>query len=134
MISIVNSLRLMAEDWHSRIGYNEQAAVLSKAADRIAELERQITLLRDALEAERKLRIFGQSPECGQTHWESIRDMRRAVYDATEDALAATYDLSGLVICDAEPAAWLSKDGQDFSYQQSARFTTPLYEAKELGK
>jgi hypothetical protein len=47
------------------------------------------------------------------------------------EALDATADLAGLVVCAAEPVAWLSKDGQDFSYQQSAYFTTPLYEAKE---
>ena len=44
--------------------------------------------LRDALIAERDLRVFGQSEECGQTHWESIRDMRREVYERTDAALA----------------------------------------------
>ena len=55
-----------------------------------ARLRQQVTLLRDTLTKERDLRVFGQSVECGKTHWESIRDMRRDVYKGTEEALAAT--------------------------------------------
>ena len=33
-----DQLRLMAEDWHSRIGYNQSSAALSKAADEIDKL------------------------------------------------------------------------------------------------
>lgn len=39
--------------------------------------------LRDALEEERRLRIIGQQPDI---HWESIREMRRACYAATDAA------------------------------------------------
>jgi len=87
--------------------------------EKIEELEQQLdnatkqnVMLREALEAERKLRVFGQSPECGQTHWESIRDMRRTVYDATERALAATDDLKGVHLCDAEQVAFRTFDGE----------------------
>lgn len=41
--------------------------------------------LRDALEEERRLRIIGQQPDI---HRESIRDMRRACYAATDAALS----------------------------------------------
>lgn len=41
-----------------------------------------------ALVEERRIRLIGQSEECGQTHWESLRDMRRAAYDATDAAIA----------------------------------------------
>ena len=34
-LKIQDQLRLMAEDWHSRIGYNAQVALLSKATDAI---------------------------------------------------------------------------------------------------
>ena len=40
-MKISDQLRLMAEDWHSRIGYNSQAALLSKAADAIENGEPQ---------------------------------------------------------------------------------------------
>jgi hypothetical protein len=85
---------------------NEQLATRTIAA------EKQVVMLRAALEAERNLRIFGQSPECGQTHWESIRDMRRAVYDATEEALNATQDLSGYILCDADSVATVVGDAK----------------------
>jgi len=44
------------------------------------------TNLAQALRAERDLRILGQQPD---VHWESLRDLRRAVYTATDEALAA---------------------------------------------
>lgn len=52
-----DQLRLMAEDWHSRIGYNQASAALSKAADefdatqtQLAASQAQIKVLRDAIE------------------------------------------------------------------------------------
>lgn len=41
--------------------------------------------LLQALQDERDLRILGQRPD---VHWESLRDIRRAVYAATDDAIA----------------------------------------------
>ena len=40
-LKISDQLRLMAEDWHSRIGYNSQVALLSKAADAVENGEPQ---------------------------------------------------------------------------------------------
>lgn len=41
--------------------------------------------LLEALKSERALRVIGQHPD---VHWESLRDMRRSVYAATDAALA----------------------------------------------
>ena len=38
-MTLQDQLRLMAEDWHSRLGYNQACEVLSKAADKIDDLE-----------------------------------------------------------------------------------------------
>jgi len=98
------------------------------ARERILDLKqqldnatKQVVLARDAVAA---LEKFGTTVAPSSSFWEEI-------WPEYEKALAATADLAGLVVCDAEPAIWLSIDGQDFSYQQSARFTTPRYEAKE---
>lgn len=40
-LKIQDQLRLMAEDWYSRIGYNAQVALLSKAADALENGEPQ---------------------------------------------------------------------------------------------
>ena len=39
----------------------------------------------EALKSERTLRVIGQHPD---VHWESLRDMRRSVYAATDAAIA----------------------------------------------
>lgn len=44
--------------------------------------------LLEVLLEERRIRILGQSPECGQMHWESIREMRNAAYEKTDAAIA----------------------------------------------
>ena len=38
-MTLQDQLRLMAEDWHSRLGYNQACEVLSKPADKIDDLE-----------------------------------------------------------------------------------------------
>lgn len=48
-----------------------------------------IRQLLEALEEERRIRILGQSPECGIVHWESIRDLRRRAYENTDVAITA---------------------------------------------
>jgi hypothetical protein len=67
----------------------------SKNADCIRDQHETITQqaavieqMREALVGERDLRILGQSPECGQIHWESLREMRRGVYGNTDAAIA----------------------------------------------
>lgn len=70
--------------------YTDDIGLSAEAADRIEDIEAQVKMLREALIQERDLRVFGQSPECGKTHFESIRDMRCAVYSNTDEALAAT--------------------------------------------
>ena len=57
-MKIQDQLRLMAEDWHGRIGYASACEVLSKAADQITTLK---SALREAL-------------ECGEDgDWQSAR-------------------------------------------------------------
>ena len=48
-MKIVDKLRLMADDWHSRIGYNDACKTLSKAADEIAHLEEENARLREQI-------------------------------------------------------------------------------------
>lgn len=57
-----------------------------------ASLRKQRDELLAALVAERDLRILGQSEECGQIHWESIRDMRRETYAKTDAAISSAKD------------------------------------------
>lgn len=38
-MTLQDQLRLMAEDWHSRLGYNQACELLSRAADKIDDLE-----------------------------------------------------------------------------------------------
>ena len=57
-------------------------------ADAAAELRRLHAInaeLVEALKSERALRVIGQHPD---VHWESLRDMRRSVYAATDAVLA----------------------------------------------
>lgn len=56
--------------------------------DQINRLIAQREELLVALTEERRIRVLGQSPECGQTHWESMRDLRRSAYAATDAAIA----------------------------------------------
>ena len=79
----------------------------------ILDAQKQNVMLRDALQQVVDIKAF------------------RVTTRLCKEALDATANLAGLILCDAKSAIWLSKDGQDFSYQQSARFTTPRYEAKE---
>lgn len=67
---------------------DRQRAEIESLRAQIAALLAVIEAKDAALTAERDLRILGQSPECGNIHWESIRGMRRKVYSQTEDALA----------------------------------------------
>lgn len=45
--------------------------------------------LLEALREERHLRLIGQLPNCGNIHWESLRDMRRDAYARTDAAIAS---------------------------------------------
>lgn len=57
-------------------------------AEASAELRRLHAInaaLVEALKSERALRVIGQHPD---VHWESLRDMRRSVYAATDAVLA----------------------------------------------
>lgn len=74
----------------SRGGDTPNLVVVVSPEDAIADA-RLIAAAPDLLEAlkeERRIRLIGQSPECGQSHWESMRDLRRAAYDATDAAIA----------------------------------------------
>lgn len=51
----------------------------------LAEAQKVIEGLRAALTQERRVRLLGQEPN---VHWESMRDLRRACYAATDAALA----------------------------------------------
>jgi hypothetical protein len=99
----------------------ELGAAGEEAADRIEELEqqlaereKQIVLMRDALE-------YAWKPSY-ETN--GITGARMA-----NEALAATQDLSGLVLCDAEPVGYI-KEG----YYRSAKWNEdgPLYKARKL--
>ena len=56
-----------------------------KAAAELRRLHEVNAELVEALKSERALRVIGQHPD---VHWESLRDMRRSVYAATDAALA----------------------------------------------
>ena len=56
-MKIQDQLRLMAEDWHSRIGYNSACEVLSKAADKIDALEVEQPLTEPELRAGIELQL-----------------------------------------------------------------------------
>jgi hypothetical protein len=74
-------------DWH------EAKRIAAAELRRLHEAnEAKDALLRQALSAleeERRIRLIGQSPECGQVHWESMRDMRRAAYASTDATITA---------------------------------------------
>lgn len=50
-MKIQDQLRLMAEDWHSRLGYNQACELLSRAADKIDDLEAEQPLTDPELRA-----------------------------------------------------------------------------------
>lgn len=74
-------------------------------------MTKTIDALVEALEAEKAMRLYGQSPECGKEHWESIRERRRAVYEATDAALAQARAEQ------AEPVGHLRVMGRLHDYQ-----------------
>jgi hypothetical protein len=88
---------------------------LIEQTTKLNNTEKHNVLLRDALTYERSL------------YQEAGSDLGELGLEALE----STQALGNCIICDAKPAIWLSIDGQDFSYQQSAYFTTPLYQPKE---
>jgi hypothetical protein len=57
----------------------------AKAAAELRRLQADNEALREALTEERRVRLLGQEPD---VHWESMRDIRRACYAATDAALA----------------------------------------------
>ena len=48
--------------------------------------------MREALAEEKRVRLLGQEPD---VHWESMRDIRRACYAATDAAIALADSLEG---------------------------------------
>ena len=66
-MKIQDQLRLMAEDWHSRLGYNQACELLSRAADKIDDLEKQRDELLVKVAAwEQKAANWMASPEAAQ--------------------------------------------------------------------
>jgi hypothetical protein len=55
-----------------------------QAAAELRRLHAEKEALREALTEERRVRLLGQEPD---VHWESMRDIRRACYAATDAAL-----------------------------------------------
>ena len=64
---------------------NDPQGLLSQAAAELRRLHAINAELAEALKSERALRAIGQHPD---VHWESLRDMRRSVYAATDAVLA----------------------------------------------
>jgi hypothetical protein len=91
--------------------------ILSECHERyeqqLAEREKQIVMLREALSRFYDSWINGYSV------------IETAAVEIAQEALAATADLSGLVLCDAEPVG-------DMRYSSDRRI--PLYKAKEILK
>jgi hypothetical protein len=79
-------LALKLADWLERSWkfYDEQHM---KATAELRRLHAENEALREALTEERRVRLLGQEPD---VHWETLRDIRRACYAATDAALAQT--------------------------------------------
>jgi len=109
---------------------NEEYRLLEQ---QLSESQKQIVMLREALETSDQL--LRGLPNSGGLYG-------LAVMDGNEEALAATADLSGLILCNAEPRSYLYShnsafgDGAIWSHRplhngQDALESLPLYQAKE---
>ena len=81
----------------------EAADIIESLRQQLADSQKQVTLLRDALKSIHAIedKLFGSD-------WEEIDEAR----DIANVALAATADLSGVILCHAEPVAWQTFDGE----------------------
>jgi hypothetical protein len=91
--------------WRYRI--NEGVTEYIRAdivAEQLAEREKQIVMLRDALYLTKKQAIDGRifTSMAAFTYWPN----------AVVKALTITQDLSGCILCDAEPVAWMRDAGE----------------------
>jgi hypothetical protein len=94
----MNMKHLEAENDILRTRYEDACAQLVKMHNMIDTLDRQIVVLQEALEY---IRDKCKSDPHG---WGAAK---------AKEALTATQDLSGLVLCDAEPVAWMRKWASD---------------------
>lgn len=91
--------------------------VIESLRQQLAHREAQIVGLRDA--------ALGLSRGVDWNHGTHAKIYRPALLRE----LAATDDLSGYILCDREPVAWLN-NGEAYPYPEGM----PLYRAKEQGK
>lgn len=98
--------------------------------EQLAERKKQIVILRDVIE--QLLDDMGEDGHC-------VCD---AAKTWAKEALTATQDLAGLILCDAEPRSYLYKHNSAFGYGfiwshrplhngQDALESLPLYKAKK---
>jgi hypothetical protein len=94
--------------------YNRKTnALIERHVQQLAERDKQNVLLRSWL------RKIADAAEDGETK----------AYMA-EDALAATADLSGLVLCDAEPVGWIDGSG----FPKHPNWIQGIEERRQYGK
>ena len=121
-----------------------QYDVMKASAEVLAE---QCDKMRQQLETSQKREVMLR--DALEYHQAQTRPIQR-----TEEALAATADLDGLILCEKKPVAWLRDDDKGGSINTMSdcctdavkelllrvnpnnveRYTIPLYRAKEQGK
>ena len=109
--------------------------IATEAANRIAELEQQLAA-KDAEIESLKASVYGvreylEKLAClgnGTRHGNSVGNVL-----AIEALDAIDKDLSGYILCDAEPVAWdyKGKELWYFATDEEKMAATPLYKAKE---
>jgi hypothetical protein len=102
-----------------------QIAYEAQAEQQLAEREKQIVMLREAIDS---LVDFGTTVGGSSSYWEEV-------WPEKEAALDLTSDLSGLILCDAEPVAIYhgsDKGVEQFTVLEDMPEGTELYKAKEM--
>jgi hypothetical protein len=97
-----------------------EAEECRRVKEQLAEREKQIVMLRNALQV-----AWDFEPECGPPCCD----------ERISEALAATQDLSGLVLCDAKPVGEVDQDDDvkwgDIYTDTDVRVGTKLYKARK---
>ena len=102
----------LADGWREK--YEDAKQQLIKTQQQLAEREKQIVMLR---------RLVEYAAKEGDTYTFDT--------DVFTEALSYTKDLSGLILCDAEPVGYVTSDGFYAGYNKDDAVGTYIYKARK---
>jgi hypothetical protein len=135
--------RLQATGARRLVGLCRRDAKIEQLRQQLAERDKHVTMLRDALRelvALKNLKDQSESAEDSSTHnycGTEYRTRKPAAWKAAREALDATAYLNDVIMCHAEPVVWQHEDdkgclipAENKGYEDSG-YSIALYRARE---